>query len=73
MMLFLATVFSTIAYDYFITTTGKTGIFPAGTGAIARLLATITFSDPSQISSFFFVYQFAINIPLMIFGIFKLG
>jgi uncharacterized membrane-anchored protein YitT (DUF2179 family) len=73
-LLFLAAFSITIVFDYFVSSTGATGIFPSGVGAIARFLATVTFPDsPSSISSFFFVYQLLLNIPLIIFGIFKLG
>ncbi|AGR41055.1 YitT family ABC transporter [Spiroplasma taiwanense] len=70
----LAALFITIAFDYFITTTGRSGLFPAGLGALARFFAILTFPDDSQLqSSFYFIYYFALNVPLIIFGYIKLG
>ncbi|AHB36261.1 YitT family ABC transporter [Spiroplasma apis] len=70
----LAALMITITFDYFISATGRTGLFPAGVGAIARFLAILTFpTDIGLQSSFYFIYYFTINIPLMIFGYFKLG
>ncbi|AGR42059.1 YitT family ABC transporter [Spiroplasma diminutum] len=72
----LAAFLITITFDYFITPTGRTGLFPAGIGALARFFATLTFPEKDQVqlqSSFYFIYYFAINIPLFIFGYIKLG
>ncbi len=72
----LAAFLITITFDYFITPTGRGGLFPAGAGAIARFFATLTFPNQDQVqlqSSFYFIYYFAINIPLFIFGYIKLG
>lgn len=64
----------TIAFDYFISSTGRVGLFPAGLGAIARFLAIVTFANnPANQSSFYFIYYFAMNIPLFVFGYIKLG
>ncbi|AOG60343.1 hypothetical protein SHELI_v1c03920 [Spiroplasma helicoides] len=72
--LVLAAFIITIAFDYFISVTGRSGLFPAGLGAMARFLAILTFSDNVALqSSFYFIYYFIINIPLFIFGFLKLG
>ncbi|ATX71048.1 YitT family ABC transporter [Spiroplasma clarkii] len=70
----LAAFLVTIAFDYFISSTGRVGLFPAGIGAIARFFAIWTFKSNTQMqSSFYFIYYFAMNIPLFIFGYIKLG
>lgn len=70
----LAAFLATIAYDYFIASTTKYGIFPAGVSAISRILAIITFNNNEQWQNgFYFVYYLAFNIPLFIFGYFKVG
>ncbi|QHX36606.1 YitT family ABC transporter [Spiroplasma sp. BIUS-1] len=72
----LAAFLIALTFDYFISVTGRAGLFPAGIGAIARFFATLTFPGKDQVnlqSSFYFVYYFIVNIPLFIFGYFKLG
>ncbi|QGS51879.1 YitT family ABC transporter [Spiroplasma tabanidicola] len=72
--LMLSSLISTIAFDYFISITGRAGLFPAGIGAFARFLSILTFgNDVSKQSSFYFIYYFVINIPLFVFGYIKLG
>ncbi|AUB31481.1 YitT family ABC transporter [Spiroplasma floricola] len=72
----LAAFLIALTFDYFISVTGRAGLFPAGVGAIARFFATLTFPGKNQVdmqSSFYFVYYLIINIPLFIFGYIKLG
>ncbi|AHI52812.1 YitT family ABC transporter [Spiroplasma culicicola] len=70
----LAALINTIAFDYFISATGRTGLFPAGIGALARFFSVLTFPDSiASQGSFYFIYYFAINAPLFIFGYLKLG
>ncbi|QBQ07637.1 YitT family protein [Spiroplasma gladiatoris] len=72
--LILAAFIITIAFDYFISVTGRNGLFPAGLGAFARFLSILTYgNDVSKQSSFYFIYYFVINVPLFIFGYIKLG
>ncbi|AKU79600.1 YitT family ABC transporter [Spiroplasma turonicum] len=74
MMLVLAALLITIAFDYFVTPTGRTGLFPAGIGALARFFSILTFQNDRQMQgSFYFIFYFLINIPLFIFGVIKLG
>ncbi|WP_338970755.1 YitT family ABC transporter [Spiroplasma endosymbiont of Labia minor] len=64
----------TVAFDYFISSTGSSGLFPSGMGAIARFFAVLTFQNSIQMQgTFYFVYYFVLNIPLIIFGAVKLG
>ncbi|QEH61761.1 hypothetical protein SCHIN_v1c05640 [Spiroplasma chinense] len=73
-MLALAALIMTISFDYFISSTGRTGLFPAGLGSVARFLAILTFNDDvSKQSSFYFIYYFLMNLPLFVFGYIKLG
>lgn len=69
----LCALLVTITFDYFISITGKTGLYPAGIGAFARFLSVITSDTISLQSSLYFIYYFAINIPLIAFGFIKLG
>ncbi|WP_338985577.1 YitT family ABC transporter [Spiroplasma endosymbiont of Diplazon laetatorius] len=72
----LAAFLIALTFDYFISVTGRAGLFPAGVGAIARFFATLTFPGKEQVdlqSSFYFVYYLIINIPLFVFGYLKLG
>ncbi|QHX35890.1 YitT family protein [Spiroplasma sp. TIUS-1] len=69
----LCALLVTITFDYFISITGKTGLYPAGVGAFARFLSILTSDSIKLQSSLYFVYYFAINIPLIIFGFIKLG
>lgn len=70
----LSALLITIAFDYFISVTGRTGLFPAGIAGLARFFAVLTFQDQLSLqSSFYFIYYFIINIPLFIFGRIKLG
>ncbi|AUM62596.1 YitT family ABC transporter [Spiroplasma monobiae] len=72
----LAAFLIALTFDYFISVTGRAGLFPAGVGAIARFFATLTFPSKDQVnlqSSFYFVYYLVINIPLFVFGYLKLG
>ncbi|WP_339021627.1 YitT family ABC transporter [Spiroplasma endosymbiont of Atherix ibis] len=74
--IFLAAFLTALTFDYFISVTGRAGLFPAGLGAIARFFATLTFPGRNQVdmqSSFYFIYYLIINIPLFIFGYIKLG
>lgn len=74
LVLCLAALITTIALDYFISATGKAGLFPGGLSAITRFFALLTFpNDLQNQSSFYFVYYIILNIPLIIFGYFKLG
>lgn len=73
-VLALAAFVTTIAMDYFISATGKTGLFPSGLSTIARFAAILTFEDkPDMVGSFYFVYYLLLNIPFIIFGVIKLG
>ncbi|WP_338984197.1 YitT family ABC transporter [Spiroplasma endosymbiont of Othius punctulatus] len=69
----LCALLVTITFDYFISITGKTGLYPAGVGAFARFFSILTSDSIKMQSSFYFVYYFAINIPLIVFGFMKLG
>ncbi|AKX34016.1 hypothetical protein SLITO_v1c03620 [Spiroplasma litorale] len=74
LLLMLSSLLITIAFDYFVTPTGRTGLFPAGIGAMARWFSILTFPIDRQMQgSFYFIYYFSINIPLFIFGYIKLG
>lgn len=74
LILAFASFMTTIALDYFISSTGKTGIFPGGLGSISRFLALVTFpSSPTRQSSFYFVYYLLLNLPLIGFALWKLG
>ncbi|ATZ16378.1 putative 5xTM membrane YitT family protein [Entomoplasma freundtii] len=65
---------TTIVLDYFISSTGRTGLFPGGLGSVTRLMAILTFPNNIKLQgSFYFIYYFLINIPLMIFSWIKLG
>ncbi|AXK51120.1 YitT family ABC transporter [Spiroplasma alleghenense] len=64
---------ATIAFDYFITSTGPTGLFPAGLGSLARFFGLLSSDEIAQQAALYFVYYFLLNIPLMIFGIMRLG
>ncbi|AHI53745.1 hypothetical protein SSABA_v1c03360 [Spiroplasma sabaudiense Ar-1343] len=72
-MVAMAALFVTIAFDYFITSTGPTGLFPAGLGSLARFFGLLTSPEISTQAALYFVYYFLLNIPLMIFGIVRLG
>ncbi|AVP49161.1 YitT family ABC transporter [Williamsoniiplasma luminosum] len=73
MMVAFGALMTTIALNYFISTTGKTGLFPGGLGSITRFLAIISTHNVENQSSLYFVYYAALNIPLVIFGFWKLG
>lgn len=74
LMIFFAALMSTIALDYFIISTGKTGLFPSGIGTIARFLAIITFPNSLKLqSNFYFIYYLILNIPLAFFSLYKIG
>lgn len=65
---------TTFVLDYFVSSTGRTGLFPGGLGSITRLMAILTFPNDLQMQgSFYFIYYFILNIPLMFFSWFKLG
>ncbi|WP_342268527.1 YitT family protein [Spiroplasma endosymbiont of Aspidapion aeneum] len=69
-----ASLLTTITFDYLISSTGKTGNFSFGFGTICRFLAIVTYkNDISKQGSFYFIYYFILNIPLIIFGAFKIG
>ncbi|ASP28122.1 hypothetical protein SCORR_v1c03480 [Spiroplasma corruscae] len=73
-MIALSSLLITIAFDYFVTPTGRTGLFPAGIGALARFFSILSFqNDRHMQGSFYFIYYFTINTPLFIFGFYKLG
>ncbi|PPE06402.1 YitT family ABC transporter [Mesoplasma corruscae] len=70
----LAAMLTTIAVDFFISVTGGAGLFPGGFGAIARFFSILinnTLKIPS--STTYFLIYFMINVPLAIFGYFKIG
>ncbi|WP_338972982.1 YitT family ABC transporter [Spiroplasma endosymbiont of Panorpa germanica] len=72
-MVAFSAFFVTIAFDYFITSTGPTGLFPAGLGSLARFFGLLSSNEIAQQAALYFVYYFLLNIPLMIFGIMRLG
>ncbi len=72
LLVFLGSLIITIGFDYFINPTGANGIFPAGLGAIARQLS-IFFSNGKNRDTYYFLIYGVLNIPLFIFGLFKVG
>lgn len=74
MWIALGALLTTIAIDFFISVTGNAGLFPGGFGAISRFFSILInneFSIPA--SSTYFIFYFMINLPLAIFGYFKIG
>lgn len=71
---FFGSFILTVAMDYFVLSTGKDGLFPPGLGAIAKQIAFLL-PDQNIVAedSLYYVLFFALNLPLVIFGILKIG
>ncbi|AUF83611.1 YitT family protein [Mesoplasma syrphidae] len=73
LLISIAALGTTVAFDYFVSATGKMGLFPGGLGGITRFISVIVVSSQEKQASLYFVFYFAFNIPFICFGFWKLG
>ncbi|WP_051418426.1 YitT family ABC transporter [Mesoplasma seiffertii] len=73
LLISIAALGTTVAFDYFVSATGKMGLFPGGLGGITRFISVIVVSEQEKQASLYFVFYFAFNIPFICFGFWKLG
>ena len=72
--IWLGSLFTTIGFVYFINSTTSSGLFPAGLGALARLMAIIIVKgDVERLNYYYFLIYLIINIPLIFFSFWKVG